>query len=171
MKRFAIVAAMIALISGILLKGTFGHWIIVIAAGMYLGVPLAMFMAFWLAISLKHTGGIPNGLRATFLISLITGGSLLLSLGTGTVIHYWEIREARAFVAEMIPMLEDYRQKHGEYPKDLATLTASTPPNLLQDSHSYLAEADYFRFEYRDAAGMMDGYYFDSSSREWTYFD
>ena len=171
MRRFAIVATIIALISGVVLQGNFVHWIIVIAAGMYLGVPLALFMLLWLAIDLKRSGRIPNGLRTTFLISIITGGLLLLSLGTGAAIHHWKIREARAYVAEIVPILDDYRQKHGGYPKNLAALTAPTPPRLMRESHSYSADKDSFHFEYWDAAGLMDGYYFDSSGREWTYFD
>ena len=138
---------------------------------MYLGVPLVLIMVLWLAIGLKRTGVIPRGLKTTFLVSVITGASLLLSLGTGAAINNWEIREARAYVAKVIPKLEDYRQKHGEYPKDLAAINAPTPPKLIEDSHSYSADTDYFCFDYWDAAGMMSGYYFDSSTREWTHYD
>ena len=171
MKRFAIVATILALISGFMLKGTFGHWIVVTGAGLYLGAPLALFMTLWLVISMKRTGGVPNGLKATSLFSIIVGGSLLLSLGAGTTIHYWEIQEARGYVAKMVPVLEEYQEKHGVYPQTLADLSALRPPILLRDSHSYSAGSDYFRFEYWDAAGMMDGYFFDSSNRQWTYFD
>jgi hypothetical protein len=102
---------------------------------------------------------------------MVVGGGLLVSLGTGTAVHYWEIRDARTYVARIVPKLEDYREVHGQYPKTLAGLSALSPPKLLTDANSYSAGIDFFRFEYRDSAGMMDGYYFDSSTREWTHFD
>lgn len=171
MKHLAIAAAVIAIISGVLLKGTFGHWFIVMASGIYLGAPLAVFLGVWLIIGLKRDSGIPTGLMKTFFASLIVGGSLLLSLGTGTAIHYWEIREARNYVATMVPKLDQYRREHGEYPATLSALEESAPPKLLSDAHSYTANSNSFRFEYWDAARMMDGYYFDSTTRRWNYFD
>jgi hypothetical protein len=171
MKRFTIAAAVIAIISGVLLKGTFGHWLIVMASGIYLGVPLAIFLGVWLIIGLKRDSEIPIGLKKTFFASVIVGGSLLLSLGTGTAIHYWKIREARNYVATMVPKLDQYREEHGEYPATLSAVEAVTPPKLLGDAHSYTADSNSFRFEYWDAAGMMDGYYFDSTTRRWNYFD
>lgn len=154
-----------------LLKGTFGHWLIVIAPVIYLGAPLALFLNIWLIIGLKRDSEIPNGLKKTFSISVIIGGSLLLSLGTGTAIHYWEIREARNYVATIVPKLDQYMKEHGQYPTALSAIEASAPPKLLSDAHSYTAEFNSFRFEYWDTAGMMDGYYFDSATRRWNYFD
>ena len=171
MKRFALATIVLALISGFLLKGTFGHWVFVLGVGMCLGVPLALVLALWLLIALKRTGRVPDGLKATFLSSTIVGSSLLVSLGVGAAIHYWEIREARGYVAKIVPLLEAYQEKHGVYPETLADLSAPRPPNLLRDSNSYSAGADHFRFEYWDTAGMMDGYCFDSSNRRWEYFD
>ena len=171
MKRFAIIAAVIAVVSGVMLQGTFGHWILIISVGLFLGAPLVLFMALWFLIGLKRTGGIPSGLRNTFLSAVIAGVALLLSIGTGTAIHHWQIHEARAYVAEMVPLLDGYREKHGRYPDTLAALAAPDPPALMQDSYSCSEKSDFFRFEYWDEAGIMAGYYFDSSSREWTYFD
>ena len=171
MKRFAIIAAIVAPVSGILLQGTFGHWILIMSAGLLLGTPLVLFMALWFLVGLKRTGGIPSGLRNMFLFSSIAGGALLLSIGTGSAIHHWQIREARAYVAEMVPILDGYRKQHGRYPDSLAAIAVPDPPALMKDSYSYFEESDSFRFEYWDEAGMMDGYYFDSASREWTYFD
>lgn len=164
-------AAAVSLLSGILLQGTFGHWVIVLAAGLWLGIPLAVFMGLWLVFALKRTGKIPAGLRTTFFLAVLIIGSLLLSLGAGTAVRHWEIRKARAYVAGVVPLLEAYRERHGGYPKTLAPLGLSAPPRLLRNSHGYSAEADHFRFEYWDPGGMMDGYAFDSSSRQWTRFD
>ena len=171
MKRFAIISSFIALLSGFLLKGTFVHSIIVYAAGMYLGPPLILFMALWFVIGLKRTGTIPAGLRNTFLVSLIVGGTLLVSLGVGRSIHRWEIREVRLYVTKMVPKLDEYKRENGRYPESLSNLNAPSPPKLLKNAHSYSADADVFRFSYWDPAGMMDGYCFDSATREWHYFD
>lgn len=171
MKPFAIAATVFAILSGVLLKGTFGHSLIVMAAGIYLGAPLTLLLGVWFVIECKRDGKISNGLRRTFLASVIVGGSLLLSLGTGTAIHYWEIREARDYVTKMVPKLDQYRKDYGQYPETLFNVGAPSPPDLLSHAHSYTTTFNSFRFEYWDAAGLMDGYYFDSTSRRWNYFD
>ena len=170
MKHLAIAAAVISIIFGVLLKGTFEHWIIVMASGIYVGAPLALFLVIWLLIELKRKGLISNGLRIAFLVSVIIGGSLLLSLGVGTAIHHWEIRAAKNFVTTMVPKLDQYRKDHGQYPATLAALGSLSPPKLLKHAHGYTTDGENFRFEYWDSAGMMDGYYFDSTSRKWNYF-
>jgi|GEM_PF-2718061 len=171
MKPFAIISAALAILSGILFKGTFGHWLIVMAAGIWLGAPLAVFLGIWLITGLIRGRGISTGLKQTFFIAIIAGGALLLSLGTGRAIHHREIREARGYVEAMVPKLEQYRKEHGRYPATLSAVDASAPPRLFGEAHSYAAGSDSFQFVYWDAAGLMDGYYFDNATRRWNYFD
>jgi hypothetical protein len=101
----------------------------------------------------------------------VVGGSLVISLSLGRFLHQSEIRATRQYVSSIVPKLEEYRREHGRYPESLAAFPESPPPRLIRDPHGYRAVDDGFRFEYWDSAGMMDGYCFDSSTREWYYFD
>ena len=171
MKTFAITVTALALVSGILAKGSFGHAIIVMSSLLFIGVPMALFLALWLIIGLKRSGGLPSGWRKTSTISAVIGVGLILSFGTGSLIHHWEIRKVRQFVDATVPFLDEYYAKKGAYPKSLAELGIPDVPSLLQDSGGYSKTGDSFSFEYWDESGMMDGYVFSSSDREWRYFD
>ncbi len=63
MKPFAIFAVILGLISGVLLKGSFEHRMIVISVMASLGVPLCFFMVLWALIALHpyimNNGGFP----------------------------------------------------------------------------------------------------------------
>lgn len=171
MKTFAITLSALAILSGILVQGGFGHAIVVMGSLLFIGVPLTLFLVLWLMIGLKRSGGIPSGWRKTSTISAMIGGGLILSFGTGSLIHHWEIHRVRQFVKATVPFLDEYYHKNGTYPSSLEELGISSIPKVLRESSGYSSTQNTFRFEYWDAAGMMDGYEFDSSRREWTYFD
>lgn len=171
MKRFAVITFALAVLSGFLLKGTFGHLMIVVCLVLFLGAPLALFLAAWGLIGIKRLGVIPDGLGRIFSISVILGGGLLLSGATGAAVNYWRIHQARAFVEAMVPKLDEYRMKHGRFPRRLEDLGVTHTPSLLVDPLGYAADADSFKFEYQDVSGMMDAFYFESSSRHWTAMD
>jgi hypothetical protein len=171
MKTFAITVSALALLSGMLVQGSFGHAIIVMSSILFMGVPLALFLALWLLIGLKRTRGIPSGWRTTTTISAVIGGGLILSFGTGSLIHHWEIRKVRQFVEATIPSLDNYHHKNGTYPSGLAELGISSVPKILRNSSGYSSTRDTFTFVYWDSAEMMGGYEFDSSKRKWTCFD
>jgi hypothetical protein len=171
MKTFPITVSALALLSGILAQGSFRHAIVVMSTLLFIGVPLTLFLVLWLMIGLKRSGGIPSGWRKTSTISAMIGGGLILSFGTGSLIHHWEIRKVRQFVEATVPSLDEYYHKNGTYPSALEELGISSVPRVLRESSGYSSTKNTFRFEYWDAAGMMDGYGFDSSTREWIYFD
>jgi hypothetical protein len=77
----------------------------------------------------------------------------------------------RQFVNATVPILDEYHNKNGSYPTALSDLGISEVPSLLQDSGGYSTTGNSFSFEYWDMSGMMDGYVFSSSVREWRYFD
>ena len=171
MKTFAITVSALALLSGILAQGSFGHAIVVMSTLFFIGVPLTLFLVLWLMIGMKRSGGIPSGWRKTSTITAMIGGGLILSFGTGSLIHHWEIRNVRQFVEATVPSLDEYYHKNDTYPSALEELGISSVPKLLRESSGYSSTQNTFIFEYWDAAGMMEGYIFDSSTRKWTYFD
>jgi len=171
MKIFALIALGASVLSAFILRGSFGHTITVYAIGFYIGAPVLLCLALWLLFGLVRTRGIPQGLKKMFFGILVAGGSLVLSLSLGRFLNQYEIRATRQCVSNIVPMLEEYRREHGRYPESLAAYPESPPPRLLREPHGYRAVDDGFRFEYWDSAGMVDGYCFDSSTREWYYFD
>jgi hypothetical protein len=171
MKLFALIALSAAILSAIIRRGSFGQTITVYVIGIYLGGPVLLFMAAWLLFGFRRAGGVPQGLGRMFFASVVAGGSLGISLGLGRLLHNSEIRAAHHYVSLMVPRLDAYRREHGRYPESLAVFPESRPPGLLQNAHGYRTDGDGFQFQYWDSAGMMDGYCFDSSTREWYYFD
>jgi hypothetical protein len=171
MKIFALIALGAAIVSAFMLRGSFGHTITVYAAGFYIGAPLLLFMAIWLLVGFKREHGVPQGLKKMLLAYVVVSGSLVISLGLGRYLHQSEIRATRQYVSSIVPKLDEYRKEHGRYPESLSAFPESPQPRLLRDTHGYRVVDDGFRFEYWDSAGMMDGYCFDSSTREWYYFD
>lgn len=171
MKIFAFIALGTAFLSAFMLRGSFGHTITVYAIGFYIGAPLLLLMSVWLLSSFKRRQGVPEGLKKMFLAYVVMGGSLLVSLGLGRFLHQLEIRTTREYVSRIVPQLDAYKRVHGRYPESLAVFAEANPPRLLQEAHSYSSDADGFQFQYWDSAGMMDGYIFDSATRQWHYFD
>ena len=170
MKRLVIFSACFALISGLLLKGNFVFTFIVLCLGLYVGAPLALFMALWGMIGIKRSGAIPEGLKRIFPVVLMLVGALLCSLGIGYTVHCWDIHRARGFVAGIIPKLDDYRIKHGIFPHSLTELGVIHLPSLLNKPRSYTANSSHFAFEYYDDLSGW-GNVFDSDNRCWQYFD
>lgn len=169
-----IVAGLIGVVSGAFLKGSYIHWAIVVLPGCFLGLPFALFVTLWLCFGLKRLGGVPPGLPTAFGLGLAVGGALLVSLGTGSAIHHWHVREARRYVARAVPLLEGYRRHAGRYPATMEEAKLPPPPKLLSAPGSYVADgagSGHFRFEYWDDSQLMGGYAFDSAMGEWSPVD
>ncbi len=169
-----IVAGLIGVVSGAFLKGSYIHWAIVVLPGCFLGLPFALFVTLWFCFGLKRPGGVPPGLPMTFGLGLVVGGALLVSLGTGSAIHHWHVREARRYVARVVPLLEGYRRLTGRYPATMDEAKLPPPPKLLSAPGSYGTDAvgsGHFRFQYWDDSQLMGGYAFDSATGEWSPFD
>jgi hypothetical protein len=164
-------AVTLAIILGLILQGTFLHWILVLGLGVWVGVPVACVLAVLGLLARRRTGAVPLRLKTAFRIFGVTAGALVLSLGVGVGVHHWEIYRVRSFVDATVPKLERFRSWNGRYPAALEALGDIRGPSLLAVPGEYYSDGRSFRFSYWDPAGMMDGYYFDSVSRRWTYFD
>ncbi len=167
-----IVAGLVGVVSGILLKGSFIHWAIVMSVGFFLGLPFALFVTLWFCFGLKRLGAVPPGLPMTLGLGLVVGGALLVSLGTGAAIHHSHVREARRYVARVVPLLEGYHQLNGRYPATMDEAKLPPPPKLLSAPGSYAADgagSGHFRFEYWDDSQLVGGYAFDSTTGEWSH--
>ena len=171
MRTFATISLTLGLLSGILAQGSFAHAITVMIVFIWIGIPVALFLALSVLISLKRSGKITEIFRKVSTISAVVAGSLILSFATGSLIHHWKIRKVRQFVEMTVPSLDEYHSKSGRYPSTLAEIGVSSIPQMLREPYGYSSTPDTFRFEYWDTSGIMDGYEFSSSKREWTYFD
>ncbi|MEN3941184.1 hypothetical protein WJU23_07815 [Prosthecobacter sp. SYSU 5D2] len=75
--------------------------------------------------------------------------------------------DAMAFPDRLSPLLEEYRTKHGTYPRDLKELP--NPPSLprMMSAESYQSDGQSYSFRFNDQAlfGMLNT--FENSSMEW----
>lgn len=171
MKKLTAASFVMAILSGAIFRGSFCHTIFTMWLLVFIGTPLTLFLVFWFALSLRRSGEIPSELRRTSCVVVIFGGTVIFSYATGFMIHRWEIRNTRQFVADAVVALDDYHDSHGSYPSSLNQVGLNSTPRMLAESVAFTSTAEHFRFEYWDSAGLMDGYLFDSSNREWIYFD
>ncbi|MGC6506177.1 MAG: hypothetical protein ACON39_06360 [Coraliomargaritaceae bacterium] len=169
MKLFTGILLLLALISGFVCKGSFLHTILLLAAGVYLGLPLLLFLCLWFLFGWFRTGGISSRLRGTFCVFVLIALAMGLSWGVGTLVHRLEIRQVRSYVEQMVPLLDDYYEAQEQYPESLDVLEERQIPSLLR--YLSIDGGDGFVFSYWDEAGLMGGYLFNSESRKWIYFD
>jgi hypothetical protein len=114
----------------------------------------------------------------TFLsYSLVIGCSSIVSVQifseTGVWINRWKVDSVESYVARAVPVLDQIKQKEGDYPTNLPTDLLGEPPELLRDDGYYSATPSSFCFEYVDEpagwAGGDGALEFDNTNREWTY--
>ncbi len=169
----ALTAFILACVIGVWFQGHFLHQVLALSAAMYVGVPWVLVMLIWGLMTWRNSDGLPDGLLRIFYGFIITAGAVLLSLAVGLALHDRQVQAARAYVGGLVPVLDAYKAEHGRYPEDMARLPhPPAPPRLMARAGSYsLTESGDFRFEYWDPAGLMDGWSFESSTRQWSYFD
>ena len=148
------------------MRGSQGHLMIVVVS-LIAAIPLGLIMAVWLMIGLKRDAEVPVRLESLFRGCLIAVGCLLLSIASASVFRWSKVREAKTYVTNVTPRLEEYRSKHGRYPFILGEAGASDLPSLL----AYSGGTNGYYFEYRESFFLSDGRFFDSKSRQWRRLD
>lgn len=171
MKTFALSSFIAALVLAGVLQGSFIHTILTYGVAIWILGPLVSLLALWTLWCLMIRRLAPPYLRQFWLVLAVLGLSLGLSMGMGKALNRWQIQNTRDFVSQMVPLLENYRGRQGRYPTSLNELGDIQPPSLLRERNSYTTTGHEYTFEYWDPAGMMNGYVFNSQTREWTAFD
>ena len=154
-----------------LFRGSFVHQLAAMLFSIYL-LPVAILFIVVLGMSSAlRKQGLPSNFGRILFVVLTVSGSVVGSLFLGKALNQRELKSARDFVAGVVPELDVYRDSHGEYPATLSELNLGRrQPQILSYSRNQ-DDPNGFSFYYSDPAGMLDGYGYLSSDREWFYAD
>ena len=75
---------------------------------------------------------------------------------------------AKAYPAQVTPLLEAYRTQHGKYPASLdAVPSAPAVPRLLRGTGGYRTTGDSYSFSFNVPGGFIDTWDYSSATGEW----
>jgi hypothetical protein len=163
-------ALLLNLVLLVLGRGSFGHWLLAVAA-VVIGVALIVVgeaMPVLLASPAVRRAG-----RAGIAFGAILVSSVV-SLAVGVFLNEREIAHAQHYCAALAPSLERFRQQNGRYPEDLTQVgVGGRPPWLLRGHDFYKAYNNGlgYRFDFIDPSSLLAGYTFDSRSGTWHRWD
>ncbi len=170
MKTLAIASAALGLLLALVLEGNFLHVLVLCTVAVYLVAPAILIIgSIWLWSWFRQVER--PWLRKAWAIIGIAVVTGFASGGLGFTLHQFRKHETRSFVARAVAYLDTERARTGKYPSSLPETDFGRPPPWLSQPHPWTLSADAFRFEYWDPSGLMNGYEFTSSTREWISFD
>lgn len=135
--------------------------------GAMLAVPFGLVMGLWMVIGLRRDGEVPISFERTFKASMTLLASVLFIVLSSTAFGYYRVWEVQSYVNGMVPRLDEYRAKTGDYPKTLSEIGAHEPPTLLAGPGSYSGDVGHFSFDYWRPFIFGSGQIFDSETRQW----
>lgn len=166
-----LVAVALNVAATLLGRGSFGHTVAVLIAGVYGGLPLLVAgIGLWL-------------LRRRFprlrTLALVTGTvaavalSLTISLWFGRRVAARDIADAKAYSERLAAELDRHRQSFGTYPPDLSVVRSPSDdrPRLLRDSLSYWSDGGQFELTFVDPGSILGGWSYGSRERRWVRWD
>jgi hypothetical protein len=93
-----------------------------------------------------------------------------LAIPTNYFIQERAVAAAKAYPARVGPLLDAYRQAHGSYPTSLNQLPNKPAlPRLLRSDYAYRSDGDSYSFSFGQPGGLIDIWYYDSTTQTW-YF-
>ena len=94
--------------------------------------------------------------------------SLIISLIPGKALAKHDIAAASTYCESLIPSIDRYRQEHGVYPLEIATVAQGEDmPRLLRNTRFYWSEGPAYGFNFGDPRGMMNFVGYNSHTRLW----
>ena len=171
MKKAGGAILMLGLVLAFLLRGSFVQQIFTMLAAFYVLPAAVLFVVVWALSSVLRKHGLPSNFRTVVFFVLVISGTTGLSFYLGKFLNGRDLKSARNFVEAVVPKLDAFKNSHESYPEEISELNYSRKmPRIL----SYSRDQDNpnaFSFYYSDPAGMLDGYGYLSSDREWFYAD
>ena len=167
------------------------------AALVFYGDPLILFLIAYAGLSLAAIGGgvvavqrVIAGLssRFTYAPLMVLAGivrsfyaplGVILTIGVFASVVALSIplnvriqeraaTEAKAYPDLVAPLLEQYRQQHGEYPSSLDQLPSRPRvPRLLRSSYGYRSDGVEYSFCFPQPGGLIDSWSYGSRTRKW----
>ncbi len=153
-------------------RGSFGQLAFVFCSVVFVALP-AFFVWFVVVVVGCFFQSVWPFHRA-LLGCTIVAGSTIVSLPIADALNRRDIDQAKTYCELLVPRIDEFRARHGKYPKRLALLgDVPEPPYVLQRNPGSYFGADESRywFLFSDPAGMMGGWHYDSEARKWTTWD
>lgn len=138
-----------------------------VAPLLWIGLP-ALLIAGILWVSALRTGR--SSRAATTIFSVVAAFACFvgLTIPANRFIQQRAVAAAKAYPAQVAPLLEAYRQSHGTYPTSLDQLpTKPSVPRLLRSSYGYRSDGSRYSFCFPQPGGLIDTWDYDSETRTW----
>jgi hypothetical protein len=174
-KQIALLVAVLAVVNGSLAFVVHGNLpcILLVVLAVMLGVIVLGVggFAFLVSTFLAKKVGIRNSNRIMLVGVMIC--SLASTIPLGSWIHDKDVAAAKQYCEEMIPPLEDYRQRHGTYPATLDLLGDVGPrPRLLREEKLYYnGNEKSYSFSFSEPSCFLGAHNYDSEKKAWTFSD
>lgn len=172
MRSLAAIHLVIGVIVAATLRGSFFHMLVLAGFTLLVLAPVAAVIAMGAFIgTVRKKSFAPNWIKPALKAWLVFAASTGLSWIVGVSIHAFQVSAVERYVQRVLPVLDGIKKREGSYPKELPETILGRPPFLLRTGRGYFSDGASFRFEYWDTAGLMEGYAFDSETRNWYYND
>ncbi len=171
MRAFFVVTLIGGAALGAAMQGSFLMFLLLIFGVEYLLFPSAVILIV-VAVIQRLRGHLNTQLlKSGVLAWCAIAGGLFFMWGTGRVTNRCEVDSVHLYVAKSVPLLEQIKARDGSYPSALPVSQLGEPPILLQTNDAYRSDGKEFHFQYSNPAEFLGGEQFDSSTRQWSYFD
>ena len=165
MKRFYVGFPILALLANAALvhwgRGGFLHHVVAAGDILYVGAPLvcAALVLYIAARMLQRPRLIPPA--SVVLAVGLTFCSAIASLPPGRAVMANDIQEAKAYCADLVPQIEEYRMNSGEYPPELPPIVrAGEQPYLVRwmGELFYSSSRGSYSFNFWNPGALMGGF-------------
>ena len=152
-------------------RGSLPHAIIAIALVVWIApVVLALLLALLAVFFYRAPRGrwLPRALEALLCIALGIG-CIAMSYPAGLILNAIDMRRAeRYYDTSLIPVLEEWKEHTGTYPRDLAEAAKDLgrAPRLVSPS-SYDVDGTEYTLVIHDPASIFGGRFYSSTIRAW----
>src|SRR5262245_38429059 len=132
-------------------RGSFAHVISVIMLIVYIAVPTTLVALVCLLAARRYQSPTARVIARIAFGLAFALFSTLASLPVGAVILDHDIDVAQRYCESLMPRLEEHKAKHGEYPREIGSITnLPEPPRLIRGESFYSTSGAEFRFSFVD---------------------
>lgn len=154
-------------------QGRFAFDILILAACIWIAVPLFLLSGIFLAIAYRepHPTMISAG-QWSMLASLVVG-STIGAIYLGGLLNNRQINEAKVYCEQLAIQLDVVKEITGFYPTNLTEFAEQEDlPRILKGGNLYYhSQATNYSITFSDPAGLMNGWDFIGNTRKWSRFD
>ena len=97
------------------------------------------------------------------LLVLMTIG-MVSAIAAGWSNFAYQTSITRQYVEHAVPILDEIKNRDGQYPLTLPTTLLGTPPRFLRNPNAYFSNGREYRFSY---SAFMETYGFENLKRQW----